>query len=87
MPRTRRQLATLKEKTYVPIPAKNDTTLFQKSGNCIEGLPLPIFQIIQTYLNEIDYRDLMNCNLSTFQPIKYETVKYTIIGPERWDSH
>eukprot|EP01040_Poterioochromonas_malhamensis_P003991 gene3991-4270_t len=84
MPRTRRQLATLKEKTYVPIPAKNDISLFQKSGNCIEGLPLPIFQIIQTYLNEIDYRDLMNCNLSTFQPIKYETVKYTIIGPERW---
>jgi hypothetical protein len=47
-------------------------------------MPIPIFQFIQKFLNEQDYLDLMNSNLSTFQPIKYETVHYTLIGPERW---
>jgi hypothetical protein len=66
------------------IPPKYDTSLFQRKGDCIEGMPIPIFQIIQEFLNEQDYRDLMNANLSTFQPIKYETVHYTLVGPERW---
>jgi hypothetical protein len=47
-------------------------------------MPIPIFQFIQKFLNEQDYLDLMNSNLSTFQPIKYETVHYTLVGPERW---
>ena len=86
MPQTRRQRAALKSKSYRPIPPKHDTSLFQKSGNCIEGLPLSIFLIIKDFLSIEDYRDLMNCNLSTFQPIKYETVCYNLNGPERWSS-
>jgi hypothetical protein len=84
MPSTRRQIATLKEKKVVAIPPKYDRTLFQKKGDCIEGMPIPIFQIIQDFLEEQDYRDLMNANLSTFQPIKYETVRYSLVGPETW---
>jgi hypothetical protein len=66
------------------IPKRNDVSLFQKV-NCVEGLAIPIFQIIQEYCNENDYRSLMNTNLSTFQPIKWETVKYSLIGPMKWD--
>jgi hypothetical protein len=84
MPSTRRQIAKLVAKKVVSIPLKHDTSLFQKKGDCIEGMPVPIFQIIQEFLNEQDYRDLMNTNLSTFQPIKYVTVHYTLVGPERW---
>jgi hypothetical protein len=82
--RTRGQIAKLKAKKVVPIPPKYDTSLFQKKGDCIEGMPIPIFQIIQEFLNEQDYLDLMNTNLSTFQPIKYETVRYTLCGQEKW---
>jgi hypothetical protein len=78
------QIAKLKAKKVIAIPPKYDTSLFQKKGDCIEGMPIPIFQIIQGFLIEQDYLDLMNTNLSTFQPIKYETVHYTLIGPERW---
>jgi hypothetical protein len=84
MPSTRRQVAKLKAKKVIAIPVKYDTSLFQKKGDCIEGMPIPIFQFIQKFLNEQDYLDLMNSNLSTFQPIKYETVHYTLVGPERW---
>jgi hypothetical protein len=83
MPRTRRQTAKLTKKV-VPIPPKYDTSLFQRKGDCIEGMPIPIFQFIQQFLNEQDYLTLMNSNLSTFQPIKYETVHYTLVGPEKW---
>jgi hypothetical protein len=84
MPRTRGQLAKLKAKKVTPIPPKYDTSLFQKKGNCIEGMPIPIFQIIQEFLNERDYRNLMNSNLWTFQPIKYETVHYSLFGQDKW---
>jgi hypothetical protein len=84
MPRTaRRPVAKLNAKNILPIPPKYDTSLFQKRGDCIEGMPIPIFQIIQEFLNEQDYRNLMNSNLSTFQPVKYETVHYTVVGPKR----
>jgi hypothetical protein len=43
-----------------------------------EGLATALFQIIQLFLSEYDYCQLMNTNLSTFQPIKHETVHYTI---------
>jgi hypothetical protein len=86
MPSTRRQVAKLKAKKVIAIPPKYDTSLFQKKGDCIEGMPIPIFQIIQKFLNEQDYLDLMNANLLTFQPIKYETVHYTLVGPERWSN-
>jgi hypothetical protein len=84
MPSTRGQLAKLKAKQVIAIPPKYDTSLFQKKGDCIEGMPIPIFQIIQKFFNEQDYLDLMNSNLSTFQPIKYETVHYSLVGTERW---
>eukprot|EP01040_Poterioochromonas_malhamensis_P010065 gene10065-10940_t len=83
--RTRRQLAADRERKFpILIPAKNDLTPFQKSGSSIEGLPTSIFRIIQTFLSETDYRGLMNCNLATFQPIKFETVRYSLLGPEFW---
>ncbi len=84
MPRTRSQLTALKSRNYQVLPPRNDVSLFQKRGNCIEGLPLAIFLVIKFFLLPSEYRDLMNCNLATFQPIKYETVEYNIIGPERW---
>jgi hypothetical protein len=33
---------------------------------------------------EQDYRYLMNTNLSTFQSMDYDTVHYTLVGPEKW---
>jgi hypothetical protein len=78
MPVTRRQATKIDKR--VVIPPKNDTSLVQKRGNCIEGLATALFQIIQKFLTEYDYCQLMNTNLSTFQPIKYETVRYTISG-------
>lgn len=85
--RTRRQLAADRERKFpILIPAKNDLTPFQKSGSSIEGLPTSIFRIIQTFLSETDYRGLMNCNLATFQPIKFETVRYSLLGPEFWEA-
>jgi hypothetical protein len=44
-----------------------------------------IFQFIQDYSQEKDYRNLMNTNLSTFQPVKSETVKYSLTGPKAWN--
>jgi hypothetical protein len=76
MPVTR-SLAT-KIARRVVIPARNDISLVQKRGNCIEGLATALFQIIQQFLSEYDYCQLMNTNLSTFQPIKYETIQYSI---------
>jgi hypothetical protein len=74
----------IRHRKVIQIPKRNDVSLFQKV-NCVEGLPIPIFQIIQEYCNEKDYRNLVNTNLSTFQPIKWETVKYSLIGPTKWD--
>jgi hypothetical protein len=74
----------IQQRKIIAIPKRNDLALFQKV-NCVEGLAIPIFQIIQEYCNEKDYRNLVNTNLSTFQPIKWETVKYSLIGPAKWD--
>jgi hypothetical protein len=74
----------VQSRKVIQIPKRNDISLFQKQ-NCVEGLPVPIFQMIQEYCKEKDYRNLMNTNLSTFQPIKWETVKYSLIGPTKWD--
>eukprot|EP01040_Poterioochromonas_malhamensis_P002194 gene2194-2336_t len=81
MPVTRKQAIL----TEFILPQKYDTSLFQKRGDCIEGLPIPVFLMIRSFLSEKDYRALMNGNLATFQPIKYETVQYTLVGAERWD--
>eukprot|EP01040_Poterioochromonas_malhamensis_P013280 gene13280-14587_t len=81
--RTRRQLIVERSRKFpIIIPAKSDLSPFQKSGRSIEGLPTSIFCIIQTFLSETDYRGLMNSNLATFQPIKFETVRYSLLGPE-----
>jgi hypothetical protein len=74
----------IQQRKVIQIPKRNDISLFQKQ-NCVEGIPLPIFQMIQEYCNEKDYRNLVNTNLSTFQPIKWETVKYSLIGPVKWE--
>ena len=88
MLRTRAQLAAAtdlaKHKRYLTIPDKKDLSLFQKSSRCIEGIPLAVFMMIQQYYSEKEYRNLMNCNLATFQPIKYETVKYSLIPSNVW---
>ena len=84
MPRTRGQTAQLESKRFIVIPPKHDITPFQRNTSSIEGLPGIIFPIIQSFLSESEYCSLMNVNLSTFQPIKYETVRYSLIGPERW---
>jgi hypothetical protein len=51
----------------------------------LELLPTVIFQVIQENLKEKDYCNLVNSNLVTFRPVKYETVRYTfkeIKGPD-----
>jgi hypothetical protein len=74
----------IRQRKVIVIPPKNDISLFQKQ-NCIESLPIPVFKLIQEYSgSEMDYRNLMNTNLSTFQPIKSETVKYSLLGPGGW---
>jgi hypothetical protein len=75
MPRTRSQTERLN--AILVIPPKHDVSLFQRRGNCIEGLPTQIFQVIKPFLSDKAYRDLMNTNLFTFQPIKFETAEYT----------
>jgi hypothetical protein len=47
--------------------------------DCLEALPVVLFQSIQEYSTETDYRHLMNTNLSTFQSIKRDTVKYSLL--------
>jgi hypothetical protein len=82
--KTKNSREKIQQRKIIQIPQRNDISLFQKL-NCVEGLPTPIFQLIQEYCNEKDYRNLMNTNLSAFQPIKWETVKYSLIGPMKWD--
>lgn len=85
MPRTRRQLASFNEKENFILPLKNDTlTIPQRDG--LERLPTIVFQLIQTYLTNEEYENLMNCNVSTFQMIKFETFHYRLKGPESWNS-
>jgi hypothetical protein len=67
----------------IEIPHKNNISFIQKQ-HCIEAIPSAVFQIILEYSKELDYRNLMNSNLATFQSIKSETVKYSLIGPTNW---
>lgn len=50
--------------------------------NHMDKLPNSIFFVIQSFLSNREYRDLMNCNLITFQSIKRETVIYDLIRSE-----
>ncbi len=42
------------------------------------NLPLEIFRVIQEYLNQYDYRQLLNSSLTIFKHVKYETVYYNL---------
>jgi hypothetical protein len=43
-----------------------------------------IFPVIQLFLSQNCYRQLMNSSKIAFEDLKYETVEYTLKGPERW---
>jgi hypothetical protein len=72
---------------YVDLPIcnkKTDSQTNKMHDRYLELLPTVIFQVIQDNLKEKDYRNLVNANLVTFRPVKYETVRYTfkvIKGP------
>jgi hypothetical protein len=83
MPSTRKQAAKLKAKKVLAIPPKYDTSLFQKKGDCIERMP--IFQIIQKFLNEQDYLDLMNANLSTFPSVSVRISLILVVWVDFWN--
>jgi hypothetical protein len=72
--------------TYVchKIQSRRNCTLIQKRGGTVEEIPASLFQLIQEYLKENEYRNLMNTNLSIFQDIKYETVRYTFPSLFEW---
>jgi hypothetical protein len=72
------------EKIYHKLPEKVDRSLFQKRGGCIDAIPAELFVFIQSYLRELEYRNLMNTSQSLFQDIKFHTVKYTFQGPYKW---
>jgi hypothetical protein len=44
----------------------------------IEKLPTVIFQLIQQFVLEKEYRQLMNCRKENFSSIKHETVTYSL---------
>jgi hypothetical protein len=52
-------------------------------GGFLEGLPTVIFLVLQEFLSDNDYLHLMNTNLANFQPIKFETMYYKLVGPNR----
>jgi hypothetical protein len=43
-----------------------------------DHVPVVILDLIHSYRSHSQYRRLMNCNISTFRSIKYETVYYQI---------
>jgi hypothetical protein len=72
------------EQDLILIPSENNTSVYQRQHG-IEALATAVFQIIQGYSKEVSYRNLLNTKLSTFQTIKFETVKYSLIGPNNWN--
>jgi hypothetical protein len=79
-----------RQKTKRSAPPVNDdslsamtTGIHMTKGGFLEGLPTVIFQVLQEFLSGNDYLNLMNSNLANFQPIKFETVHYKLIGPNR----
>jgi hypothetical protein len=45
----------------------------------IEKLPTVIFQLIQVYVSENQFRQFMSCSKESLQSIKYETVHYSLV--------
>jgi hypothetical protein len=79
------KLSQRKEKIFFRIPFKIDLSLSQSRYGRMQALPCPIFHLMQPFLSEWDYRQLMNSSLRLFQQVKFETVCYTFKGPERWN--
>jgi hypothetical protein len=67
---------------HVPLIPLAD--VLQKSGGFLDALPTAILYIIQEFLSSNDYRNLMNVNLSGYQSIKSETMRYAFLGVEKW---
>jgi hypothetical protein len=69
---------------YKKIPSRQDGTLIQARSGSMRAVPASLFPVIQAYLPESDYRNLMNTNLSIFQDSKYETVRYSFSSLLEW---
>jgi hypothetical protein len=50
-----------------------------------DHVPVVILDLIHSYLSHSQYRRLMNCNISTFRSIKYETVYYQLKDLFDWE--
>jgi hypothetical protein len=79
--------AVAKKAFFLPFPTtrsvvKNPTK--RSSGGCLDAIPTSVYQAIQQYLLEREYRDFVNTSLSIFQTVKFETVYYNLVGPEKW---
>jgi hypothetical protein len=59
-------------------PSENVTAVSQTKSSCIGRIPTEIFRIFQSYVQEIDYRNLMNTDSSTFKSVKSETIRYSL---------
>jgi hypothetical protein len=67
-------------KQVTGIVSCQDNSLFRKQSG-LENLPEVLFLIIQAFSKDSDYRNLMNTNLTAFQGIKSQTVRYTLSLP------
>eukprot|EP01040_Poterioochromonas_malhamensis_P007450 gene7450-8036_t len=77
-------LNEVNEEDYEILPREIDSFFISQKGKGLEALPSAIFQVIQTFLTNREYRNLVNTNVSKFQMIKFETVCYNLKGPEVW---
>jgi hypothetical protein len=78
--RKARQFVHSKSLQLALAPSKQGVS--QKSGGCLEALPTEIFILLQGLLSYNEYRNLMDSNVSTFELIKYETLRYQIRIPD-----
>jgi hypothetical protein len=86
MPKQRKK-AVAKKTFFLPFPTtrsvvKNPTK--RATGGCLDAIPTSVYRATQQYLLEREYRDFMNTSLSIFQTVKFETVYYNLLGPEKW---
>ncbi len=52
------------------------SAMVQTKSNNMQRLPSDMLLLIRNYLSDYDYLSLMNCNLSMFSSMKYETVYF-----------
>jgi hypothetical protein len=86
MPKQRKKVVP-KKPFFLPFPSTrpvvNNPTK-RSTGGCLDAIPTSVYQAIQQYLLEREYRNFMNTSLSVFQTVKFETVYYNLVGPEKW---